>query len=243
VRSARSLNRPRTRCARACALAFLVVGATGCNRVEQWLSKKADEKIASELDTAADSLDDDDPSANVKSSGKGSKKRKKPAATASASSSSPAGPTQDLTPVAPLNYVEDMASAVSLFKEAVPGARYTEILLYPSYGTATLEDPKAKGTLVEYELRNGRVHKGKPPLIPPHDINAALFDIDAINFGLMKAMAKDAPIRCGMPTKPASYVVLEREIPFSTDIIFRIYVDEGNKNAEYDDKGKFIQSQ
>ncbi len=230
--------------ARVLVVAWLAFGTVGCKRIEQWLNTKADEKIAHELDTVSDDLDDDD-APTAKTPGKAQKKKRKAVVTGAANASDDPlskPPVPTLAPAPALDYVDDVASAVNLFKEKLPGAKFTEILIYPTYGTATMEDPKNKGSVLEFNLRNGHVSGGKPPLIAPQDVAAALFDVATLNLDVTKAIVKDAPVRTGLATKTAAYIIIERDVPFSNDMVYRVYLDGGEKCAEYDEKGKFIQT-
>jgi len=232
-------------------LLTLAVATTGCDQVEHWISKKADERIAREVDSAEDSLDDDAPPSGVKSTSQPKKKKKRaPAASASSVAeaplpsvlAAPPTPAQDLAPAQGIDFLKDPTRAVKAYKDKPVSPHVVELTLYPDYGKLVAEDPSTPGKALEYDIKNEHVSDGKPPLIPPHDLSASIFDLGTIDWKTVAGLVADAPARLARPTSTVSFLDVKRNIPFDKDVVITIFIDGGTHAAEYDVKGKWIQN-
>jgi hypothetical protein len=238
-----------------CAAA-LALGSAGCDKIATFISKKADEKVAQEIDSAADELDDDSPP-----SGAPSKARKKKKSTKSTAEPTVADlPTPQIPKIPPIGQMPDPASSADghvdyfvetatlpkLLKDKVGGpVEVVELVVYSDDVLTTIEDPKNPGTTNEFRVENGSVRtnaKGASflPKKSPKDVTAGRFDIDTCDFAAVPAMVKDALKRLGASGQ-VTHVILERDLPFSPDVIFRVYTD-GGRSAEYDQKGKWLKN-
>jgi len=141
----------------------------------------------------------------------------------------------------------DATSIPTKFKEKIGGpTRVLELLVYPGYAHAQIQDPKKKLEANEFEYRGGTVGDsapikwiGKEPT--EKDLEFQTFDINDVDFSKVPAMVKEAPAKAEVADGKVTHMILKRPLPFEKEVRWRIYVNGERKDGsvEYDAKGVF----
>ena len=140
------------------------------------------------------------------------------------------------------------ASSIPLkYKEKIKGpVRVMEILVYPAFAQAKIQDPNKKLNADEYEYRGGTVGDGgalKWIGTPPteKDLEFQTFNIDEVDFSKVPTMVADAPKQLGYEGGKTTHMMLKRPLPFEKEVRWRVYVNGERKDGsvEFDAKGVF----
>lgn len=142
---------------------------------------------------------------------------------------------------------KDATSVPAKFKEKVGGpTRALEILVYPAFAKAQIQNPNKKLEADEYELRGGSVGDpgpikwiGKEPT--EKDLEFQTFNVDEVDFTKVPQMVADAPAKAEVPGGKVTHMILKRPLPFEKEIRWRVYVNGERKDGsvEFDAKGVF----
>ncbi len=205
------------------------LGTTGCEKIANMIGKKASEKLAKDIEESS------------KSGSKSSKGGDKGGKSGDDGDDKPGSGATGAKP----NYFVDATNLPKLYKAKIGGAtRVLELLIYPEYGYAQIQDPKKLENVDQYDERDGNVEDGNPvkfigdqPTLA--DLKADTFDIDEVDFTAVPKMAKDAMVQLKIDDGKVTHMILKRPLPFSKEVRFRVYVDGARKDGsvEYDAKG------
>lgn len=141
----------------------------------------------------------------------------------------------------------DATSIPTKYKEKIKGpVRVMEILVYPAFAKAKIQDPNKKLNADEFEYRGGVVGDGGPLKwigTPPteKDLEFQTFNIDEVDFTKVPTIVADAPKQLGYEGGKTTHIMLKRPLPFEKEVRWRVYVDSERRNGsvEYDAKGVF----
>jgi hypothetical protein len=143
-------------------------------------------------------------------------------------------------------YLRDASSVAAPFKAKIGGpVRVVELDVFPDHVAAQIQDPKKRGNVDAYELRDGAVGDGEPVKFvgsspTPKDLDEAVVDLAAVNLAALPRMVKDATAQLKIDDGKATHVVLKRNRPFNNDASFRVFVSGARKegSVEYDAASK-----
>lgn len=211
------------------ALVLVLFGTAGCEKLANMIGKKASQQLEKDIDES------------TKEASKKSKKSK----SGSSDDGDDKGKGDNGGSAAKVNYFDDATNIPKLYKAKVgPPTRVLELLIYPNYGYAQIQDPKKPENVDQYDERDGNVQDGAPVKFMGHqptaaDIKEDTFDIDEVDFGAVAKMVKDAPVQLKIDDGKTTHIILKRPLPFSKDVRFRVYVNGARKDGsvEYDAKG------
>jgi hypothetical protein len=121
--------------------------------------------------------------------------------------------------------------------------RAKQLVIYSEYVIIEAQDPQKPQNVDRYTLRNGSVgDKDAVRLVGREKDNLAqhLFELSVTNFALVPALINDARTRLGFSDAKVSHVMLDRHLPFSKDVLWRVYIssDRDSGFVEYDTAGK-----
>lgn len=102
--------------------------------------------------------------------------------------------------------------------------QFTEIILYPDYAFATVQDANQPTNLDQYQFRSGKLGGGSPQT-SIDDVEASLFSAGQINWVAVAQVAEQAPRLVEVPDGDVSHIMVDHtgsqpEHP----VIVRIYV-------------------
>ncbi len=145
-------------------------------------------------------------------------------------------------PVAIEPFVGDgAAQVVAAFADArgADPLRALQIVLYPEYAIASVQDPSIPANVDRYLWRNGSIGVPDPVrLVGDGDLEAALYSVDEVNWSAIPALVAGARDAVAIPGGEVSHLIVHRPLPFSTDIQIRVFVtsdrDSGYVDASAD---------
>ena len=132
----------------------------------------------------------------------------------------------------------------ALFEDALAGepTRFSQILLYPDYAMATVQDPTLPTNLDRYTWRSGAF--GTPSAQESGaDIESTLFGVGDINWVALAQVAAQSPSLAGVDGGTISHVVIEHSTFQPTlAAVVRIFVsgDRGSGFVELAPSGEII---
>ncbi len=122
-------------------------------------------------------------------------------------------------------------------------AKLLQLLVFPGHVQVQAQDPKHPGKVVQYEYRNGKVGAAQSVSLESTDsLEESLYSIDDIKVDVIPDLAKRAVHELAHPGGEVSYVVLKRNLPFETEVQYRVFVKNASKDAyvDADKDGKLI---
>ncbi len=132
-------------------------------------------------------------------------------------------------PVA-VDYFADATSVPRMFEEKLGGpARALELVVYPGYVIAELQDPKKHENVDRYTLRAGAVGEGDPvrlhgPLKTAKDVDEAALDLGTLDLTILPRMLAEATARLPIPDGKVTHVILDAGRVFQKEVLWRVYV-------------------
>lgn len=209
---------------------LLVFGlsTTGCEKIANMIGKKASQQLEKDIEEA---------SKNASKKGKGDK--------AKGGDDDDKGGDKGGSGGKADYFGADATGLPKLYKTKIGGAtRVLEMLIYPNYGYAQIQDPKKLENVDQYDMRDGNVEDGAPVKFigdqpTAADLKETTFDIDEVDFASIPKIVKDAPVQLKIDGGKVTHIILKRPLPFNKDVRFRVYVDGERKDGsvEYDAKG------
>jgi hypothetical protein len=144
-----------------------------------------------------------------------------------------------------VDYFANASSLPGLYKAKVGGpARALELLIYPKYGYAQIQDPRKPENVDRYDVRDGVVTGVTPvkvvgPYRGPDTLATSTFSIDDVDFSAVPKMVADARAQLNIEDGKVTHIILQRPLPFASDVRFRVYLSGPRKNGsvEYDARG------
>jgi hypothetical protein len=146
-------------------------------------------------------------------------------------------------PPASADYFKDATSVPRMFNAKVGGpVRLLDLVVYPGYVIAQIQDPKKKENVDRYQLRDGTVADGEPVRLlgsGAKKLDQATLDIASVDFAAVPAMVADAVLQLKIEDGKVSHAILSRGLPLKPDVRWRVYVTGARKNGsvEYDTAG------
>lgn len=119
----------------------------------------------------------------------------------------------------------DGAAVVSTALTSLGGERsLIEVTLYDGYGIVTAHEP-ATGDVDRVVVRGMGAEAPTPmPSAVARDPEAARFASTDVNWQIVPALVERTPTDLGIPEGTVSHVIVEKNIPFSPDLVIRVYV-------------------
>lgn len=117
--------------------------------------------------------------------------------------------------------------ALTSFKEHLGSKKLEakQLLLYPNYAFIEAKNPKNPKHFDRYTLRNGRVGDANPIANTRlKDVGPKLFDPDKVVVQAIPKLIARTVSELGYEQGEASHVIIESNLPFSKDVVIRIYV-------------------
>lgn len=117
------------------------------------------------------------------------------------------------------------AAVASKALERLGGERaLIEITLYDGYGIVTAHEP-ATGNVDRVVVRGKGAEAPTPmPSAAARDPEAARFASTDVNWQIVPALVERTPTDLGIREGTVSHVIVEKNIPFSPDLVIRVYV-------------------
>jgi hypothetical protein len=139
----------------------------------------------------------------------------------------------------------DASPIPTKFSAKVGGsAHFLELTVYPGYAIAQIQDPKKHENVDQYELRGGDVSNEGPVKFvgeqpTAKDLDFTCVDGATLDWTAVPKMVTDAPARLKIEEGKVSHAIFKRNLPFSKDAVWRVYVSGPRKDGsvEYDTKG------
>jgi hypothetical protein len=146
------------------------------------------------------------------------------------------------------SFFDDASSIPTKFAEKRGGAaKFLELVIYPEYANAQLQDPAKRENVDAYELRNGKVSEEGPVKFTGEaptakDLDEACIDAKTVDFAVVPKIVKDAVVQTKIEDGKVTHIMFSRPRPFSNDPRWRVYVNGARKNGsvEYDIKGTMV---
>lgn len=170
------------------------------------------------------------------------KQAKKEAEKAIAEASQP-GSNGAAPAAAKMNLFADASSVAPKFKEKIGGpVRLLELVVYPEYAIADIQNPNKKLEADQYKLRNGVVDDGAPLKFTGRqptekDLAATTFAIEEVDFAQVPKIAQDAIAALALEGAETTHMILERRD--GGKVRWRVYVNSPRRSGsvEYETNG------
>lgn len=119
----------------------------------------------------------------------------------------------------------DGAAVASQALESLGGERsLIEVTLYDGYGIVTAHEP-ASGNVDRVVVRGKGAEAPTPmPSAAARDPEAARFASADVNWQIVPTLVERTPTDLGIREGTVSHVIVEKNIPFSPDLVIRVYV-------------------
>ena len=135
------------------------------------------------------------------------------------------------------SYFRDATSVPGKLGAKIQGpVRVTELVLYPEYVISEVQDPRKRGNVDRYTLRNGVVDDGEPVRLmgqmkTARDVDAAVVDLASVNFGIVPKLIREAKHRLRIEDGKVSHVMLDASRVFHKQVIWRVYMSSARKSG------------
>jgi hypothetical protein len=149
-----------------------------------------------------------------------------------------------------VNYFADATSVPTKYKEKIGGpTRVLELVLYPEYANAQIQDPNKKLNVDQFHLRKGAVDDGSPVKFmgkqpTEQDLQASTWTFEEVDFTQVPKMAADAVAQLKFEDAKVTHMILQRGrfAPNAGKLGWRVYVNSPRRSGsvEYDTKGTLI---
>lgn len=152
-------------------------------------------------------------------------------------------PTAAAAPAAAVNYFADATSIAPKLKEKIGGpVRLLELVVYPEYAKADIQNPNKKLEADQYNLRNGAVDDGSPLKFmgrqpTEKDLAAQTYAIEEVDFTQVPKIAQDAVAALAFEGGKTTHMILERRD--GGKVRWRVYVNSPRRSGsvEYETNG------
>lgn len=171
------------------------------------------------------------------------KKAKKEADKAIAQAADPASAPGAPGGAAKMDLFTDASPIAPKLKEKIGGpVRMLELVVYPEYAIADIQNPNKKLEADQYKLRNGVVDDGSPLKFTGRqpteaDLARTTFALEEVDFTQVPKIAKDAVVALGFEDAKTTHMILERRS--GGQVRWRVYVNSPRRSGsvEFDLKG------
>lgn len=148
-----------------------------------------------------------------------------------------------------VDYFSDATEIPKRLEKETKRTRALEILIYPDWARAQLQDPKRKKNADEYTLRNDEVGESVPVKWMGHkpsaeDVTKTSFAYADVDFGKLADIAKAAKDDCDEDDGKITHAILRRPIIGGGEAAWSIYIsgERGNCHSQYSLEGKLIRT-
>ena len=144
---------------------------------------------------------------------------------------------------APVDFFADASAVPGAFQSALGAPpKAMRLVIYSGYAILKAQDPRNPQNVDTYTLRDGKVGEPSPERLVGREkanLQAHLFELASVDFGLVPKLVADARARLGFQDAKASHVILERDLPSSPNVRWRVYVSSprDSGNVEYEAGG------
>jgi hypothetical protein len=108
-------------------------------------------------------------------------------------------------------------------------------MLYPEYASFSVQDPAIAANVDNFTWRGGAVGEAQPvQLVGDGDLEAALYGAAEVDWAAISALVAEAPAAVSVEDGQVTHVVIERALPFSSDIRIRVFVS-GTRDSGFVD--------
>jgi hypothetical protein len=182
-----------------------------------------------------------------------------PQVTAPAELTVPATVSRELTStVAPTVAPTPAPEAVDLFTGTQAGAmvadvaaargadplRILEVVIYPTYAFAQVQDPTEPTYVDRFPWRDGEVGASEPVrLFGDGDLETNLFPSTEVAWDAIPSAIATAVEQAAIPGGEVTHVIVSRDLPFKPDVVIRVYVSSDRESGyvELDAQGGFLE--
>jgi hypothetical protein len=122
--------------------------------------------------------------------------------------------------------------------------RILQVVIYPTYAFAQVQDPSELTYVDEFPWRDGRVGDSEPVrLVGDGDLESNLFSSTDVAWDVIPATVASAAEQAAIRDGEITHVIVERDLPFKPDIVLRVYVNSPRESAyvEFDSQGKVLE--
>jgi hypothetical protein len=136
-----------------------------------------------------------------------------------------------------------MVADVAAARGADP-LRILQVVIYPTYAFAQVQDPNQPTYVDEFPWRDGRVGTSQPVrLFGDGDLESNLFSSTEVAWDAIPAAIATAAEQAAIPDGEITHVIVERDLPFKPDIVVRVYVNSPRESAyvEFDSQGNVLE--
>lgn len=130
---------------------------------------------------------------------------------------------------------DDGAEVVSAALSSLNGERsLISVTLYEGYGIVTAHEPTT-GHVDRVVVRgNGAEEPAAVPSAAVREPEASRFAPSDVNWQIVPALVERTPGDLGVPDGTVSHVIVEKNIPFSPELVIRVYVDHPRSGGRID---------
>ena len=114
--------------------------------------------------------------------------------------------------------------------------RVLELALYPSYAFLEAQDPKAPKNVDRYAFRDGRIGEAEAVRLSfvHGKLESNLFDLDEVALDKLPQLIKTTLTELGYEKGEVSHVLVERNLPFTKNVVVRVYVSGPRDSGRID---------
>lgn len=141
------------------------------------------------------------------------------------------------------NQARDMIAEVAAARGADP-LRILRTAIYPTYAFTQVQDPSILENVDEYGWRDGQLEEPAPVrLVGDGDLEANLFSDTEVRWKAIPTLIDGALGVTGIADGEVTHVIVQRNLPFSDQVVIRVYVNSPRKSGfiEADAQGNVLQ--
>src|SRR5262249_50693219 len=127
------------------------------------------------------------------------------------------------------DYFDGATSIPRAFAAKVGGpVRVTELVVYPGYVIAEIQNPHKRENLDRYTLRDGVVGDGDPVMLGGRmktaaDVDDAVVDLASANFTVLPAMVRETRARLDIEGGKVTHAIFRNDRTFGAGVGWRVY--------------------
>jgi hypothetical protein len=120
------------------------------------------------------------------------------------------------------------------FARGADPLRFLRMAVYPEYLFGEVQNPDVLENVDQYQWRNELGPPEPVRLRGNEDLESSLFSADEVNWSAISRLVAAAPEALNIGDGVVSHVIVQRPIPFSTEISIRVFVT-GDRNSGFVD--------
>ncbi len=125
--------------------------------------------------------------------------------------------------------------------------RVLELVVYPDYVITEVQNPRKRGNVDRYTLRNGVVDDGEPvhlmgEMKSAKDVDAAVVDLASVSFGVVPKLVHETKHRLRIEDGKVTHAILDARRVFHKQVTWRVYMSSARKDGsvEFDLHGHVV---